>query len=342
MPALDPAALKKHLESGRLAMVYAFVGEDVRLVDRMVDAVEHTIDPADRPFAVDRLFAGDEGGSPVDIVAAARGLPMLGDRRIVFVMRAERLFKPKRASKTEDDEPAEESGDTAVDAGALEAYLEQPVPSTTLVFVATEIDRTRRLTKRLLAQAQVVEFSGLQADAAGGRKDARAATQRWIEDELIRVGRTIDPEAAAMLTARAGGDITKLRGDVERLLLFIGSRARITSDDVMEVVSEQVSIDDEWGVVNAIADGDAGRALREVGKRVDRGDSPHGMIGQLRWWVSSRLAEADGARVRGAIDALRRTDLALKSSGGDERVLLERLVVELTGQPLPQRGWRGR
>jgi len=36
---------------------------------------------------------------------------------------------------------------------------------------------------------------------------------------------------------------------------------------------------------------------------------------------------------------LLRTDLALKSSGGDERVLVERLVVELTGRPLPaQRG----
>jgi hypothetical protein len=40
-----------------------------------------------------------------------------------------------------------------------------------------------------------------------------------------------------------------------------------------------------------------------------------------------------------AIDALLRTDLALKSSGGDSRVLVERLVVELTGRPLPRTGW---
>jgi DNA polymerase III delta subunit len=35
--------------------------------------------------------------------------------------------------------------------------------------------------------------------------------------------------------------------------------------------------------------------------------------------------------VRAAVDALFRTDLALKTSGGDRRVLLERLVVELCG-----------
>jgi hypothetical protein len=37
------------------------------------------------------------------------------------------------------------------------------------------------------------------------------------------------------------------------------------------------------------------------------------------------------------MSALLRTDLALKSSGGDERVLLERLVVELTGRPVQKR-----
>jgi hypothetical protein len=53
------------------------------------------------------------------------------------------------------------------------------------------------------------------------------------------------------------------------------------------------------------------------------------LVGQLRWWVSERLAGSAPHRVPGAIDALLRTDLALKSSG-DERILIERLVVELS------------
>ena len=79
-----------------------------------------------------------------------------------------------------------------------------------------------------------------------------------------------------------------------------------------------------------------------VGQRFERGDSPHGIVGQLRWWVSSRLAEAEPDRVRPALESLMRTDLALKSSGGDDRVLLERLVVELTGKALARSGWRER
>jgi DNA polymerase III delta subunit len=49
------------------------------------------------------------------------------------------------------------------------------------------------------------------------------------------------------------------------------------------------------------------------------------VLGQLRV-AAERLPKA---RVRAAVDALFRTDLALKSSGGDPRILLERLVVEL-------------
>jgi hypothetical protein len=109
------------------------------------------------------------------------------------------------------------------------------------------------------------------------------------------------------------------------------------------VAAAHQAVDDEWAVVNAIADGDAARALTELSLRLDRGDSPHQLLGQLRWWVSNRLVQAAPGRTRAAVEALLRTDLALKSSGGDDRVLLERLVAELTGKPVAQQrgSWTG-
>jgi hypothetical protein len=56
---------------------------------------------------------------------------------------------------------------------------------------------------------------------------------------------------------------------------------------------------------------------------------PYKILGQLAWFVREKLPFVDVRRVRPAIEALFRTDLDLKSSGGDARVLLERLVVEL-------------
>jgi DNA polymerase-3 subunit delta len=342
MPLLDPRALAKQIADRRLAPLYVFAGEDTRLIDRLVDDVEATVDEADRPFAVERVYAGEAGGSPVDIAAAARVFPMLGDRRIVIVLRAERMLKPKRASKAAElvDAPGEET-EEPVDLKPLEEYVANPAPTSTLVFVATDLDRGRRFTKLLVERAQVVVFGGLVADGfPGARQQARAAGIALVNDELRKSGRTIDGPAAELLVDRAGGEIDKLRGDLERLLLYTEGRARITRDDVAEVAAVATDVD-EWAVVNAISDGNVGAALRQVALRLDRGDSVHALVGQLRWWVSTKLAPAEPARVKPALEALLRTDLALKSSGGDERGLVERLIVELTGRPLPRSmGWR--
>jgi DNA polymerase III delta subunit len=343
VPILDEAGLGKRIKAGRLAELHLLWGEDTRRLDAVVDAVEATIDPADRPFAVERIYAGEAGGSPLDIAASARVYPMLGDRRIVIVLRAERLLKPRRPAKAaESDEaaavdPAEES--PAADVQPLLDYVAKPVPFTSLVFVATDIDRSRRLTKLVLQHAQVTEFGGLAGDGPGAWREARARAMSEITEEMARAGRTLDAGGARLLAERAGGDITRLRGDLERLLLYTEGDTRISMDDVADVVSTDVAVEDEWAVVNAIGEGDAKRALREVGRRFDRGDSPHGVVGQLRWWVSTKLAEGDPSRVLPALDALLRTDLALKSSGGGEQMLVERLVIELTGRPLPRRGW---
>ena len=343
MPTLDITALRAQIASRALGPIYVFVGEDTRLIDRIVDAVEATVDEPDRPFAVERLYAAEAGGEPIDIASASRVFPMLGDRRIVIVLRAERLLKPKRAAKSvapdDDDESADQEA-SGLDLSALEDYVASPAGSTTLVFVATELDRSRRFTKRLLEAAQVVVFGGLAADGPFMRREARQAATELARAEEAKAGRAIEPAALNELVERSGTDITKLRADLERLLLYSEGHTRISIDDVREVVTPDGGGEDPWGVVNAIALGDPARALREVGRRLDQGDSAHALVGQLRWWVSTRLSEGDPDRVRPAIDALLRTDLALKSSG-DERVLIERLVVELTGRPLPRGGgWR--
>ena len=342
MPALDLTALRKQIQSRKAVGVYLFHGSDVRLMEQMVDAIEALIDPADRPFAAERIYAGDAGGSPVDISASANVFPMLGDRRIVIVLRAERFLKPARAAKSSDadgDSEGEEASEgSPLDPAPLEAYLDSPSPFTTLVFVATAIDRTRRLTKRLLEKGQHVEFAGLEGREARDRRDARQAVGVQMRTQLEAAGKTIDPTALQMLLDRSGSDISKLRGDVERLLLYTEGESKITRGDVEEVVAVETDVDD-WAIVNAIGDGDAARALRETALRFDRGDSPHAMVGQLRWWVSQRLAPTAPERVKPALEALLKADLALKSSGGEERALLERLVIELTGRPIPKPSW---
>jgi DNA polymerase III delta subunit len=326
VPALTLEALRKQASARRLERLYLFVGDDVRRIEEAIGVIESTIDPADQPFAVDRVYAGEAGGSPLQIVDSARVLPMLGDRRLVIVLRAEKFLKPKRAVKPAEGveaEPASEDADAAAaNLAPLEEYVKAPVSSATVVFVASEIDRSRRLTKLLEERACVLQ-PGQEA-------------MRQAAEDLARLGRTIDQKALRVLVERAGDDISKLRDDTERLALYTEGQTSISLADVNEVAAIGTYVEDEWAVVNAIADRRPDRALRQVALRLDRGDSVFALLGQLRWWVTAKLAQSEPARVKPAIEALLRTDLALKGSGGDERVLVERLVVELAGRNASQ------
>jgi len=80
-----------------------------------------------------------------------------------------------------------------------------------------------------------------------------------------------------------------------------------------------------FGIANAIERNDAAEALRELALALEGGAVPFFLMGQLRW-VAEKMPPA---RLKRAIEAVFRTDEAIKSSGGDPKILLERLVVEL-------------
>jgi DNA polymerase-3 subunit delta len=320
------------------APVYLLLGDDDAELSRLAGDIAALVEDDLRAFNVERLYAGEKGTTAVSIVEACRLLPMMSDRRVVVVLRAERLLKPRRGKDAKEGEGYEghegAGGEPPTDLDALTKYVESPVESTTLVLVASDIDRTRRAGKAILKHAVVVECWGLKGEKNPRYLDLRAAAR--IAEQMVRKaaaesGQQIDPAAARLVATRAGADIVRLRGDIERLMLFASGKPKIALADAQEVVSAEAAHDD-WAVTNAIADRRTGEALRQLGLALEAGAVPYMIVGQLGWFVRDRLAERDPRRVPAAIDALFRTDLDLKSSAGDPRVLLERLVVELCGR----------
>ena len=258
---------------------------------------------------------------------------MLGDRRVVIVLRAERLLKPKRKGKGQEETGGGEEEEAPGDLDVLEEYVKRPEPYTTLVLVAADVDRQRKIYKALQKSATIVEFWGLRAsrDARVDLRDAARTAEQLVRKAVGDAGQQIDPAAAKLIAQRAGTDIARLRGDVDRLLLYAAGKPKISLQDVQEVVSGETSQDD-WAVTNAISRGDTAEALRQLGLALDAGGVSYQILGQLAWFVREKFPSGDPKRVRPAVEALFRTDLDLKSSGGDPRVLLERLVVELCGR----------
>jgi DNA polymerase III subunit delta len=330
VPASTPQALRKQVKQGTLDPVYLIVGDDDAEMAALAAELSSVVEDELRAFNLERLYAGEKSASPAAIVQSARTLPMMGDRRVVVVLRAERILKPKRRGKSVEEAGAQDEDEAAADTDALEAYVRTPEPRTTLVLVAADVDRTRRLYKTLVKQATIVECFGLAA-SQGGRLDlaqAAAMAEAYVKRAVGEAGQQIDPAASRLIARRAGTDIATLRGDLDRLLLYAAGKPRIELKDVQEVVSGETAQDD-WAVTSAIQRGNTAEALRQLGLALESGGVTFQILGQLGWFVREKLPTADPRRVPAAIDALFRTDLDLKSSAGDPRVLLERLVIEL-------------
>ena len=329
MPASTPSQVRKQIAERRPDPIYLIVGDDEAEMSRLAADVTALVEDELRAFNTERLYV-EKGVTAASIVESARTLPMLGDRRVVVVLRGEKLLKPKRRGKAAAEESGDPEGESAGDLDALEEYVKRPEPQTTLVIVAADVDRTRRVYKALHKGATIVECWGLKSskdDRVDLRQTARVA-EKLVRDAVAQAGQQIDAAAARLIAERAGADISKLRGDVDRLLLFTAGKAKIDLKDVQEVVSAETAQDD-WAVTNAIQRGDAAEALRQLGLAMDGGAVSYMVLGQLAWFVREKLAMTAPGRVAKAVDALFRTDQDLKSSGGDPRILLERLVVEL-------------
>ena len=305
MPPLTPAVLRKQIASGETAPLYMLVGADDMEKTAVANDFTEMVDEGLRAFNVDHLYGGE--AKVDDLLHAAGTLPMMAARRVVVIHEAEKLLIPKRESKAADEELER-----------LEEFVKDPPPHATVVFVCGAVDKRRRLVILLIREAHVVDC---------GTIEDMGDAERWVKTRAAKEGITLDPATSRALVERTGLDIVRLRGAIERLALYGMGQPTITAEDVRQAVPLGPETQANWGIANAIDRGNAAEALHQLGLTLDAGAPPFMVLGQLR----IAAEKVPGPRLAAAIEALLRTDLALKSSGGDPRILLERLVVELCG-----------
>ncbi|MBI3263403.1 MAG: DNA polymerase III subunit delta [Acidobacteria bacterium] len=308
MPTVTPDTLRTQIAKGSLAPIYALIGRDEAAKAALIATLVDTVEPELRAFNVDRLYGSDPGVKIGTVMDAARTLPWMAPRRVVVVMQAEKLL----ISRSD-----EEASGGLED---LERYLAEPVPSTVLVFVAADLDKRLNLTKVVYRTATVVDCCGM---AEIGEVEA------WVKSRAAQAGIAFDPAAIRAFLVRTGGEVSRVRTDLDRLLLFASASGRVTAADVGEIIGG-AGVTDIWALNRALERSATGEALRELALLLDEGAVPYMVLGQIRSYVERSMP---ASKLATATEALMRTDLAMKTSGGDPRVLLERLVVELSGSP---------
>jgi DNA polymerase-3 subunit delta len=324
---MKPADIRKQIAAGETGPLYLLEGDDLQSRHDLALEFGALVDEGLHAFNVQSFYANEATNASArdqmmgDIISAARTLPMMAPRRVLLVHEAEKLLSPRKG-KDDEDAPS-----TPAAAGKkkrqltpgeeFEAYLESPEMLTTLVFVAGPLEGNRRLVKLVRKRAVTVECGTLEDTAEAGK---------WIKAALQKEGLEIQPKAVTALLESTGLSLGRIRAAVDKLALYVSGEGTVTLQHVKDTMTPVDEPGDGPVVGFAIRDGDVKTALREVTTLLDSG-APHlPILGQIRWGAG--LLRPD-ARARRGLDLVLETDLALKTSGGEPRHLIEKLVIEL-------------
>jgi DNA polymerase III delta subunit len=310
---LTPAAARAQIATGSIEPLYLVTGDDEAEMSAIGTALAESVDEDFRAFNVQRFYGNDAGSTMAAVLDAASTFPLLAPRRVVLLLQAEKTLVARKAKHADRDEPSPdedaegEGGSRTGQLALLKTYAARPHAHAVVVVIGAGLQRT---------------FDGLATQAAVVVCEASADVIRTLE---VEHGVRFDRDAADLLRQMAGADVARLRADVERVLLYAAGRKSITREQVAEVIGRTAAGGGKklW---NEVAGRRTAAALRELGLELAEGAVPFMVLGLLRSVVERTVAARDLPR---ALDALLRTDLALKTSGGDPRVLLERLVVEV-------------
>jgi DNA polymerase-3 subunit delta len=257
-------------------------------------------------------------------------MPLLGGRRLILV---------KRASRLVEDEPT------------LQAYVLDPNPSTVLVLdLDKKPDGRRKGWKDLEKNVAVVA-----CDAPDPWE-----LQDWVAEEARARGLKLGREEVRYLVTEVGTDLRRLANEIEKLSLY-ASGDRLDMETVAEVLGRGRA-QSVFKFTDAVASGDAGSALRQLGRLLEEGEPPlrilallDRLVGQLRMAKDAQAAGKKDSSLAGllgappsaakaiaerarrldrgflgrAVEALADTDRLLKSSRLPHRVVMEGLVLTL-------------
>ncbi|MBL4586288.1 MAG: DNA polymerase III subunit delta [Flavobacteriales bacterium] len=213
------------LRNGNYKPVYFLQGEEPFYIDRISDFIsENALSEDEKSFNQTVLYGLDT--DVATIVSEAKRFPMMAQRQVVIIKEAQRV---RNLIPTGDNPKSE-----------LLSYLENPLPSTVLVFCHKykKIDARKKAGKRLKS---AVEKNGVfyTADKV---KDWHLTT--WISDHVQSLGYHIDPRTATVLGEYLGNDLSKIDNELGKLFIDLEKGGKITP----ELIETNIGISKDFNV----------------------------------------------------------------------------------------------
>jgi len=207
------SSIMKELQSGQYRPVYYLMGEESYYIDKICDYIaEHALQPEERDFDQTIMFGSDVSAS--QIADAARRYPMMAERQVVIVKEAQNL-------KNTD---------------ALEKYMKQPLQSTVLVIC----HKNGKIDGRKREYVKAVQQAGILFES---QKLKERDLPTFIENYVKQKNAAIDPKSTQLIADAIGADLSRLVGELEKVLLGLPEdNKRITP----QVVEDRIGVSKDF------------------------------------------------------------------------------------------------
>jgi DNA polymerase-3 subunit delta len=212
------------VKSHKLRPAYVFAGDEAFFRKRCREAILQHLVPADRrEFS---LYEVDLGETEItEVLDRARTPSLMAPFQVFFVRGVKKLYG--RGSHQDEFK-------------AIEEYCANPNPDAVLIFIAdhlsipadarrmdmTDRDRYERLRETLGQYCGIVELARVEEGEA----------VRWVVDTGAAQGVKVETDAARELVDALGGDLMLIANELEKLVLYVGEKKRITLGDVETMV----------------------------------------------------------------------------------------------------------
>ena len=222
--------LRGDLKKRQFKPIYLLHGEEPFYLDQAGELFEnHILSEAEKSFNLTILYGRDT--EVQSITDAALRYPMFAEHQLIIVREAQNIR----------------------DLDKLITYAEKPVPSTVLVLLHKykKYPANRKLYKAIAKFGEVLESKKI--------RDYEVA--KWVQEYLSGSGFKIKPQAAQLIEEYLGADLSRIDGELRKLMINLEPGATINANDV----ERYIGISREYNVFelqNALLKGDSARVWK--------------------------------------------------------------------------------
>lgn len=229
--------LINEISGGKYAPVYLLMGEEDYYIDKISDLLESVVVAEDEKDFNAAIYYGAD----VDVrqvISRAQQFPLMSDRQLVVLKEAQAMEKAKTNLET------------------LVPYVKHANKTTVLVIIykGEPLAASSQLVKTIQAEGGVVFKSERIRDynLAGPLSDYCKEKKVEIEDKSLN-----------LLCDYIGGPLSKLFGEVDKLIVAAGPNGRVTPDLIESVIGISKEYN-SFELINALATRDYPKSMRIV------------------------------------------------------------------------------